>query len=195
MYKNFSKNDLEYIEIISKNNNGIIPYVEVFYKHSILYSAKRCVSSFDRYEKSIGHEDADELISLLQEAIGHASSLFRYFYPSKSGVKEMKLLKEQRGIKLCNMFKLKNTPIEEIKKIRDAFEHYDERLDRYLLKIQAGYIFPSCLLKSHTLADKKNAYIFKLLDTEAQCLVLLGQKYFFKNVKDEVSNIYSQLQD
>ena len=50
--------------LVLTDYDGIIPYVEAFYIHSIIYSASRCLDSFARYDHlkdNVG--SADELIS------------------------------------------------------------------------------------------------------------------------------------
>ena len=49
--------------------------------------------------------------------------------------------------------------------------------------------FPSCKIGSHTLADDPTGHIFKLLDIDSECLVLMGGKYFFAAIRDEVKRI------
>ena len=73
--------------------------------------------------------------------------------------------------------------------LRNAWEHFDERLDAYFLENDAGFFFPSCILDDHSLADDPVGHIFKLLDIEAECLVLLGEKYFFAPIREAVQSV------
>ncbi len=173
---------------------GIIPYVEVFYIHSISYSASRCLDSFARYDHLKNRDgSADELISIVQEAVGHSAALSRYFWPSQRGKKKklnLVKLKEKRGEKLKAAFQLDGTSALFNRDLRNAWEHFDERLDTYFLENDAGLFFPSCILDSHNLADDPTGHIFKLLDVEAECLVLLGVKYFFAPIREAVRSVY-----
>jgi hypothetical protein len=74
--------------------------------------------------------------------------------------------------------------------LRNAWEHFDEKLDTYLISNVAGYFFPNPIAGSHTLADDPIGRIFKLIDTENECLVLLGEKYFFAPIRVEVQRIF-----
>ncbi|EAW4302016.1 hypothetical protein FFU92_23730, partial [Salmonella enterica] len=65
-------------------------------------------------------------------------------------------------------------------------------LDDYLLKNDAGHFFPDSAIGNHTLADEPAYHLFKLLDPEAECLVLMGKKYFFGPIKSEVARIYDR---
>jgi hypothetical protein len=66
--------------ICAEDYKGIIPSQEAFFLHSIIYSTARCLDSFERYEHYKNQEiPADDLISIVQEAVGHAAALSRYF--------------------------------------------------------------------------------------------------------------------
>jgi len=80
---------------------GIIPYVEAFYIHSIINSSSKCLDSIARYDhlKNKGGS-ADELISIVQEAVGHSAALSRNFRSIPHGKKKqpnLAKLKEKRG--------------------------------------------------------------------------------------------------
>ena len=181
--------------IVNKEFDGIIPYQEVFYIHSILYSSERSIDAFNRYESLREKENNPAiLISIVQEAVGHAAALSRYFWLSGVGPKvpkELKEHREKRAKKLRSKFGLKDDSPLNDRSLRNAWEHFDERLDTYLLLNDSGYFFPSPIIGEHNLADDTIGRIFKLLDTEAECLVLLGQKFFFKPIKEEVIKVYN----
>lgn len=179
--------------VVVSDCGGIVPYCEAFYLHSIFYSASRCLEAFERYDK-IKSQDSkpDYLISIIQEAVGHAAALSRYFWPSPRGRKKepnQKKLKESRGKKLRMSFGLDESSPLYNRDLRNAWEHFDERLDLYLLNNDAGFFFPNCVINSHTLADDPVGHVFKLLDPDAECLVLMGNKYFFAPIREEVSRI------
>ncbi|MCE9786044.1 hypothetical protein [Shewanella algae] len=63
-------------KLVVEDYNGIVPYCEAFYIHSIMYSAGRCLESFDRYRQLKKEEISPEyLICIVQEAVGHAAAL------------------------------------------------------------------------------------------------------------------------
>ena len=88
--------------IVASEWDGIVPTIEAFYLHSIIYSASRCIDAFLRYESLDKTQDnVEELVSIVQEAVGHAAALSRYFWPSPQGKKNqpmLKQLKEKRGV-------------------------------------------------------------------------------------------------
>lgn len=174
---------------------GVAPYAMAFYGLSIKYSAQRAVGAFQLYSRLIDNEtEPSLLISTVQEAIGHSSALSRYFWPSPGGreSKEIKRLRKSRGEKLRKHYHLSDDSPLGSRELRNAWEHFDEKLDLFLLSNDAGYFFPMPIIGSHTLADDPVGKVFKLLDPDAECLVLLGEKYYFKPVQDEVEKVFSR---
>ncbi|MDJ0931650.1 hypothetical protein [Breoghania sp.] len=64
--------------------------------------------------------------------------------------------------------------------LRNALEHFDERLDKFLLEHEAGHYFPSALVGHHKLADEPTAKIFKLVGPFAGTFVILNEKFSFR---------------
>lgn len=184
-------------QVVADDYGGMQPHCLVFYKYSIRYSAEMCLESFFHYEELKNQAtEADYLVSVLQEAVGHAAALSRYFWPSPSGTKKSQLqnLKKKRGEFLRNLFGLnENSPLYD-RDLRNAWEHFDERLDIYFIENIAGMFYPLSMIGSHTEADSPIGHVFKLLDPEEECLVLMNRKYFFAPIREEVEKIYTFLE-
>ena len=175
---------------------GIQPMHMAFYCLSISYSAERALAAFKLYDYLYRENaDASSLISAVQEAVGHIGALSRYFWPAPHGKKKNEIkqyeLRMERGKKLREKFKItEDSPLSD-RELRNAWEHFDEKLDTYLLSHDAGYFFPTPMIQSHTIAGDPVGKIFKLLDPEKECLVLLGSKFFFGPLRTEVEKIFS----
>jgi hypothetical protein len=184
-------------KITSEQCAGIQPMHLAFYGQSIHYSAERCLSAFARYDELLKSEsNAIELVSTVQDAIGHAAALSRYFWPTSMGSKKKEAdqiaMRLKRGEKLRQHFNVDETSAIYNRDLRNAWEHFDEKLDTYLLSNDAGYFFPSPMSGSHETADDPVGKIFKLIDPEENCLVLLGKKFFFMPIRTEVQRILSK---
>ncbi len=183
-------------EITLDTCGGIQPIHIAFYDISIRYSAERALAAFELYDYlRYENADAESLISAVQEAVGHVGALSRYFWPSTLGKKKKVIkqyeLKLARGKKLREKFKIsEESPLSD-RDLRNAWEHFDEKLDTYVLSNDAGYFFPTPMIQSHELADDSVGKIFKLLDLESECLVLLGKKFFFGPFRTEVKRIFT----
>jgi hypothetical protein len=193
--------EIEELERRAKITNdtcgGIQPIHKPFYTLSVKYSADRCLKAFNSYDNLLkSNADAEDLISSVQEAIGHAAALSRYFWPTSMGkkkeAKEQIAMRQSRGQKLREVYSITDdSPISD-RDMRNAWEHFDEKLDTFVLSHDAGYFFPTPMSDKHTLADEAVGKIFKLIDTENQCLVLLGKKFFFAPIREEVERIFSE---
>ena len=79
--------------------------------------------------------------------------------------------------------------------LRDLLEHFDERLDQYLLRNDSGYFFPDAMIGDSALSDDKSGHLFKLVDRNSSCFVLLGEKHFFDGILTEVNKIYDRARE
>lgn len=174
--------------IISKQYGGIFPPYEAFYIQAIIYAAERSEAAFNRFDDAVdASQPAALVVATVQEALTHAGALSRFFWP----VKKDNHLTEARGHRLRDAFKLDDTSALRWRKLRNAFEHFDEDLDRFLLNDPAGYLFPSPIVGDHTLTDEESGHIFKLVDPMRGVCVLLGQKFEFRPIRREVQRILS----
>lgn len=175
--------------MISSDYHGIYPVYEVFYIHSIIYAAERSETAFQRFDEAVAANLPPELIfATVQEALTHAGALSRFFWPMKRDNE----LSVARGAKLRDAFDLNDASALRWRKLRNAFEHFDEDLDQFLLEDRAGHFFPRPLVEDQTLADETIGHIFKLVDPKHSICVLLGQKFEFRPIRSEVQRILSR---
>jgi hypothetical protein len=184
-------------KLVADELNGMQPHTLIFYQFSIRYSAERCLEAFYHYEEALKENaEADYLVSVIQEAVGHAAALSRYFWPSPSGPKnnrQLLKLRQKRGEYLRNFFNLdENSPLYN-RDLRNAWEHFDEKLDVYLIEKVSGMFFPMSQIGSHFENDNPINRVFKLLDPNDECLVLMGKKYFFAPIRNEVIRIFDRI--
>jgi hypothetical protein len=185
---------IERIRKVIDEYGGMIPQFEVFYLLSILYPAERCLEAFSRYEEIKTYGKPELVIGIVQEAIGHAAALSRFFWPSEIKKKKEERINELmklRGEKLRTAFHITEESPLSNRNLRNAWEHFDERLDEYLLENDVGFFFPGCIKGSCMSVEDSLARVFKLIDIETNCLILLGQKYFFLPIWNEVREIHN----
>ena len=173
--------------LIVRNYDGICPVYEAFYIQSIIYAADRSETAFSRFDEAVAAGGKPELIfAAIQEALTHAGALSRFFWPMKKSKHELAVA---RGSRLRNAFALDDTSALKWRRLRNAFEHFDEDLDRFLLEDRAGCFFPSPLVDDHELADDAIGHIFKLVDPKHGICVLLGEKFEYRPIRSEVRRI------
>jgi len=172
--------------------DGIYPVYEAFYIESIKYSVKRALDAFDRYGEALEQGHPDTAVSSIHEALSHSAGLSRFFWPSSIGGKSKKnlvQLRETRAAKLRNAFGLdEKSPLKD-RRLRDALEHFDERLDEYLLTDPVGNIMPGPIIARLHPDDEPIAHIFKMVDPEQAVFVLLGKTFEFKPIYIELARV------
>jgi len=179
-------------QIIANDYAGIFPMHLAFYARSILFAASRAIQAFGRFEESVAAADDSEAVSSLHEALTHSAALSRFFWPSGLGGKSRPVLKklaDARASRLRMLYALDEQSALRDRNLRDALEHFDERLDRYLLGLEAGYIFPDPMLGTIHLAQDPVGHIFKLVDPSERVFVLLGQSYSYGHLVPELRRI------
>ncbi|MTH35033.1 hypothetical protein GL279_10510 [Paracoccus limosus] len=166
--------------LITQKYSGICPVYEAFYIHSILYAAERSEAAFQRFDEAVAiSRSASVIFAYIQDALTHAGALSRFFWPMKSKKKDDQLA-AARGDRLRDAFALDETSALKCRKLRNAFEHFDEDLDHFLLEERAGFFFPNPMVEDQALADESIGHLFKLVDPKNGICVLLGQKFEFR---------------
>lgn len=181
------------VSILTDQYGGISPTHEVFYIHSIMYVARAANEAFERFSDAVvRHFSSDEqaasyeatIVASVQEALTHAAALSRFFWP----VSRAKIV-DARAVKLRTAFRMDKSALHD-RRLRNALEHFDERLDDFLIADPSGTFFPGAMVRPHALADDPVGQIFRLVDPFDLVFVILGQKYEFGAVWDEVKRIH-----
>jgi hypothetical protein len=177
--------------LVIEDFDGIQPMFEAFYLEGIRYAAKCSVEAFERYEDAVENRDRDEVVAHAHEALSHAAAVSRFFWPpAKPGT-----LRAHRAAKLRKSFKLDDASPLANRDLRNALEHFDERLDEYLLGDHVGYFFPGPMVDNSDLADEELGHIFRLVDPMREVFVLYGQKFEFGPIRDAVWTILNGADD
>lgn len=173
------------VKQIVSDHEGIYPMYGAFYIQAILYAAGRASAAFTRFETAL-RADAPpaEIVASVHEALGHTAALSRFFFPT-----DKRSLARARAAKLRKQFAVGNASPLIDRELRNALEHFDERLDEYLLRDIVGYIFPGPLTDDAELADEPGGHIFRLVDPTKEIFVLLGKKHNFGAVRLEVQRV------
>ena len=173
---------------IAQECGGILAYAEAFYVQSILYEATASREAFQRFACAVVRDDPPAIIvSAIQEALTHAAGLSRYFWPSTT-----KGVTPARAKRLRELYKVEETSPLHDRALRNALEHFDERLDEYLLRDIAGIILTDPLVEPHTIADEAIGHVFRAVDPWEGIFILLSEKFEFFPVMDEVEQILTR---
>jgi hypothetical protein len=152
-----------------------------FLTESALRSINAVSSEIERTQGDFSDGNQDETLNHLQNIVGMGAALSRYFWPSRS-------VHEGRGKLLRQRFKITEASSLRMRELRNAIEHFDERLDAYLSKGIAGVIIPhyiGCSLKS----DGIPGHLFRAYYVDTGEFEVLGQRFHIPPLVEEIKRI------
>lgn len=173
-------------KIVVGDYGGILPMFEAFYLEAIKYAARSAIDAFDRYEAAIMQgNNAASAVANVHEALMHAGAVSRFFWPIRNDG-----ITAARAVKLREAFGITDESPLFNRELRNALEHFDERLDGFLLDDTVGAIFPGPIVGSAELAEDELGHIFRLVDPQIDIFVLFGKKYEFEPIREAVNVVF-----
>ena len=175
--------------LIADGYEGICPPWEIHYISHIQTVSRQSLRAFARFESLAvthpQHRNPDEAFEALQLALTHAAAVSRFFKPSRRGIGG---LSAARGTKLSVAFGVNETSPLINRSLRDAIEHYDERLDEYLLDPKMGNTVAIGLGADAPAPDSASFALrwINLVDGNVQ---VLGRDYDYSQTKKEITRI------
>lgn len=125
------------------------------------------------------------LLTELQNIIVQAGALSRYFWPVRSA-------HEWRGAQLRKAFCISEDSPLRSRDLRNAIEHFDEKLDRYLENGVVGQVLPEFVGLSRE-PEGVPVHLFRAYYVDTGNFELLGKRYEVQPLATEVTRIHEQL--
>lgn len=182
-------------------DNGIHPPYRIFYTLSMSFCTKSAVRSIDVLNDVFEHlasakepnpeEDVDvqSVLDELQNLVVQGAAVARYFWPIREGQK----IHTSRGEALRNEFSIRDdNPLRVCKPLRDAMEHFDERLDKYLSKGIVGQIFPQ-YFGYEGRRDGVPTHFFRAYFIDSGTFEILGERFEIEPLANELIRLNEQL--
>lgn len=179
----------------------IQPMFEAFYLESMLFNSRSALTSFQQLSDMLaeghwatGDSQIDnicyEMLDALQNAVSKSAALARYFWPVKDGKSGEH---KRRGSQLRQTFAVTDESPLRGKNLRDALEHFDERLDRYLASGIVGHILPSYV--GHAPANRDiPLHVFRAYYVDTGVFEILGEQYQIPPLADEILRLHAILE-
>lgn len=173
----------------------IRPIHEVFYIEMIAFHIKTIFEKTERVNYELDaiaggssdtrgfQEKSDSLLNAFQEILRHAAAISRYFWPVKKGE-----LHAERGQKLRSVYGIDETSPLYSRNVRNAIEHFDEKLDIFMESFPTGSIYPS-YVGSRTKADADNIHCFRAYFIDGQVFRILDSEIHIPPILDEIGRI------
>ncbi len=177
---------------------AIWPPYEVFYISSMQFNCQSAVRSVARvsrvFEKLPAQPTPDDIAALpsqsilneLQNVVVQGAALSRYFWPVRKGY-------ETRAEQLKRAFSVgESSPLYD-RNLRNAIEHFDERLDKYLGAGIVGYIFPE-FVGPRPAEDGVAGHFFRAYFVDAGAFRLLDEEYPVEPLIQEILRLNDLLE-
>ena len=166
---------------------GIAGYQRIFYHISIQYSVNASCESFKRYDIALenNHPDKAMIVNPVHDALGHAAAVSRYFW-HYSGDRLYRKLHKARARTLREMYGLDGNSVLNNRDLRNTLEHFDERLDRYLLEELAGMHIPTPSVGTYKPSDNDLNRIYKMVDLDNEIFVVFDEAYDFGKIRKAI---------
>lgn len=176
----------------------IWPPFEAFYIHGMMFNAQSALRSiarishaFDRLPEQATEDDLAELpthaiLNDLQNIIVNGAALSRYFWPVRKG-------HEERAAHLREALTITDDNPLYSRELRNAIEHFDERLDKYLSSGIVGVVIPE-YVGPKPYDDGVPGHFFRAFFTDIGVFRLLEADHEMEPIVDEIIRVYELLE-
>lgn len=184
-------------------DQGIHPHYRIFYSLSMAFCTKSAVRSIEVLNDVFEHLanadtpdpekdiDVQSVLDELQNVVIQSAAVARYFWPIRDGhqihVSRAETLRKEFDIKDDN-------PLRACKPLRDAIEHFDERLDKYLARGLVGHIFPHYFGYD---SKRKGVplHFFRAYFIDSDVFEMLGEQFEIEPLANELIRLNSLLSE
>jgi hypothetical protein len=179
-----------------ENPLPIQPQHEALYIQSMLFHTRQAIISIEfiaelvsrlSSERKLGitsEYDCSIALDNVQNLVFRAAAISRFFWPIRKNF-------EARGERLRSAFKVKEDSPLRNRDLRDAAEHFDERLDSFLKDEITGYIFLEWF--GPLQVEEVPTHYFRAYFVNTGCLRILGQEFFVQPLVEEVHRVHKLL--
>lgn len=141
----------------------------------------------NRPEDPISALPVHYVLTELQNLVVQAAALSRYFWPIRRA-------HEWRGAQLRAALKVSDESPLRSRDLRNAIEHFDEQLDRYLENTVAGHILPEYVGPFEEGVEVP-VHVFRAYYVDIGVFELLGKRYEVEPLAREVDRVHQQLKE
>lgn len=162
----------------------------LFNSTSAVRSIARLEAIFSKLPEQRSADDPTELptkaiLNELQNMILQSAVLSRYFWPVRKG-------HEARGKRLRETFAIDESSPLHNRDLRNALEHFDERLDKYVASGIVGYVFPE-YVGSKPENDGVPGHFFRAYFVDSGEFRLLNEEFKMQPLADELFFLHHHL--
>lgn len=180
---------------------SIFPPYEAFYVESMLTRTSSALSSVElaneiiqvliqQREDSLPSDWRRVLLDQMQNIVIQGGAISRFFWPPRDGKES---LYKKRGRYLRGIFHVEDGSPLESRAIRNHVEHFDEKLDDYLLSPVFGHILPDYVGHS---AQRGGIpfHVFRGYYLDSGVFQILSEKFEINPLVEEIARVNDLLE-
>lgn len=185
-----------------RDYDGIFPPYEAFYIESMHFITTTALNNVGQLNQAVHtycnieteeehHQfDFDYILNPAQNLATQGAALSRYFWPSFS----KKKLHEGRAKKLRSAFAIDESSALHSRKLRNALEHFDERLDAYFSNEFVGNVIPK-FVGQISESEQVTTVFFRAFEPKSASLIVLGERFELSPIVEEIVRVHDCLEE
>lgn len=181
------------------------PHQHAFYIESMKFNTNSAIDSFNLANEILEkhskgeidiQQNQDLFLDALHNIVNQSGAISRYFWPAydtpRNAANNQKNIHKNRGIYLREVFEIEEGNPLQNRALRNAVEHFDERLDLYLQNGIFGYIFPSLIMDAPDDSGVAH-HIFRAYYLNDAIFQILGERFEIEPIIEELFKIHDKL--
>lgn len=171
---------------------GIFPPYEVLYLESMLFITESAAQSLEsaaieleKFAANAPDFDQNGTLNHLQNIIIQGAALSRYFWPVRKG-------HEKRANTLRRSLSVTDSSPLKSRDLRNAIEHFDEKLDLYLATGITGHIIPH-YIGPYCEINGVPSHLFRAYYCDRGVFEVLGNRFEMEPLVAEMGRIHDAL--
>ena len=174
--------------------NVMEPFVERIYVEELLTQCTWALSAVERMNEVLQSPDGGGPQVFFRQAadlLQHAALASKLLWPPGSSIGFKNKRAKSRGLHLRTALQMPEQHVLRSRSLRDHFEHYDERLDDWVVRspnriIVNNVIGPRTTIGGNVVQDHE---IFKLFDPQTKRLLFRGEPFDLQELVDALVDV------
>jgi hypothetical protein len=162
------------------------------FQHQVLIQCEYVLLAYDELNAALATTEVRRCFYALQNLLGAAANVSKACWGTQDKKfgnrreRERKPLRDSIGIK-------DNSPFRRVK-MRNNFEHFDEKLDEWFLKSK-NHIYMDLNIGPYRLAGVQPIDVFRWYDPTTKFLYFWGQEFDVQAIVDETNRLYPLIEE
>lgn len=183
-----------------KSERPTLEDVLCFYVEEVALQARFALLALEEVEQRAAQGSTETaLLAQTHAFLVFAGNVSKLLFPGRPRDKELVAVTERRKLLLRAALQVDETSPLASRDLRHHLEHFDERLDKYLLNFR-GLLAPYLIVPerptSVSLEDEQTfegdeLYLMRCLDTSRLAFSFLGEEVELRPVADELARVYA----